>query len=472
MSGDYSLGKREPNGGEELPLHGWPNAWGRDARTIIVFVSLFLLLIPVFFANAAGTADSEFFETWQKRGESFVLATIESDRVGTPVDAYGLTTPRYDLSSPYSTADVKGPYSTIDLAEVGDKGAQSYSAYEAQLGLMGHLYSVVYQYTPCSSLRCLHLVSSTLFSLVLVVLVYLLGILTRRSFAVIFLLSIVASPWIVTGARNLYWSPWTWLLPVCASALFVLVRGRRWRVISLVFIFVAFAVRFASGYEFITSMSLMAASVPLLHFVAQKDFRPTLSGLRSAFKDALVIFGVSVASFTSVLLIHASIRGDGSLVRGLSSIWSEDIQRRTYGLAENFSSSYAESLNADALSVLKKYIFNWQTNFITLGGGTPFTITFGPLSFWILISICVLIVAVRFARRDTLWLRDALLLTVTATIPVSWYLLGKSHSYIHTHINFILWYLFFAAALFYVIYEYLTTRTPVLRVTSYLTRRN
>ena len=431
----------------------WQSAWGSDWRAWVAFVVLFVLLIPVFLVNAAGTAKPETFHSWERSSESLVLAKIESDRTSRAVDSYGLLRAQPDWNSPYST---------IDSPTVGSDGAKDYRSYLSQLGLTGYLYSALYQYTPCSSLTCLHLVSSVLFSLLLVFLVFLLGLITRRSFAVAFLLSMVASPWIVTMGRNLYWSPWLWLLPVCAAALFVLARKRSRRIAALALVFGAFILRFASGYEFITSMSLMAVAVPVLAFIFQDDF--SRGPLIRAAKDALGVFAASLAAFVAVLLVHTSARGAGSISEGIRLVWQGDVLRRTYGSAEDFTDAYSASLNAGPLSILRKYLFEWKTDFMTIGSGAPFSISFGPLSLWILISICLLIVAFRFAAHDRLWVRDLALLVVTALIPVSWYVLGKSHSYIHTHINFVLWYLFFAGALIFVVYDYLVTRGLTVRI--------
>lgn len=35
--------------------------------------------------------------------------------------------------------------------------------------------------------------------------------------------------------------------------------------------------------------------------------------------------------------------------------------------------------------------------------------------------------------------------------PMSWFVLAKSHSYVHTHMNFVLWYFGFIAIMIYMI---------------------
>ena len=438
------------------------NVWGNRNRSLIVFVALFIVLVPVFWLNAMGTADTKSFDSWQRDSESLVLAKIESERVDKPFDTHGMVR---------AAPDIYSVYKTIDLPNIGatTSATATYRAYDSQLGAMGYFYSALYLHTPCSSLSCLHLTSSTLFSLTLVALVYLLGLLARRSFAIIFLLSVIGSPWLVTSARNLYWSPWTWLLPTCAAALFVLAKRRRWRVASLALLFVAFVIRFGSGYEFLTSLSLMAIAMPVLAFLFAVEWSRGIA--KRALKDALSIFLVSIGAFVIVLLVHGYVRGNGSIFSGISAIVQKDVLRRTYGSATSFDPIYGPSLKANVGSVLHKYLFEWRTDFISIGSGAPLTLTLGRTALWTLIGICVVIIALRFAKRDSLWIRDSLLIGITAAIPLSWFVLAKSHSFIHIVINFVLWYLLFAGALFFVIYNFLVTQPLVGTLRTRISRK-
>ena len=46
--------------------------------------------------------------------------------------------------------------------------------------------------------------------------------------------------------------------------------------------------------------------------------------------------------------------------------------------------------------------------------------------------------------------RDVILLVFFFIVPTSWFVLAKGHSYIHTQLNYVLWYFGFVQALFYV----------------------
>ncbi|TFD51773.1 hypothetical protein E3T43_15930 [Cryobacterium sp. Hh7] len=419
------------------------------------FALLFIFLIPVFWMNALGTAEQQAFADWQADSSALVLTKIESSRVNASVDSYGLLVAHPDMFGPFTTID------NTDLVE-SDDVSTAYFDYTSQLGLMGYFYDSAYT-AGCSSLNCLTLLSSTLFSLTLASLTFLIAATTCRSFAVIFLLSMALSPWITFAGRNLYWSPWTWLLPVCCAALFVLAKRRIYRVAALCLVFAAFCIRFASGYEFITSFILMAMSIPLLAAIFAAE--PLRKMIRRATAESAAILGVSTLAFAVILTIHASVRGAGSVREGFATIWTKDILKRTYGSAADFPPELAASLNANPFLVLQNYIFTWTTDVLTVGIGTPFEIVLGPKSLWVLLGLTAAVVVVRFHSGDSLYVRDLSLIIVTAAIPLSWFILAKGHSYVHTHINFVLWYLFFIAALCFVIFDFVATRAVTKGVT-------
>ena len=52
---------------------------------------------------------------------------------------------------------------------------------------------------------------------------------------------------------------------------------------------------------------------------------------------------------------------------------------------------------------------------------------------------------------------------VTFLTSVSWFVLAKSHSYVHTHINFVLWYMGYVQVCLYVIVDWIIDRIGVRR---------
>ena len=134
------------------------------------------------------------------------------------------------------------------------------------------------------------------------------------------------------------------------------------------------------------------------------------------------------------------MRGN-SLFNGLSNIYQEDVKRRTYGDPASLPEVYRASLEASPVAVLKTYVTQWSRPFLL---GVPGNL-FKALC---LFSIVGLVFRALIGQNS--FKRDAMLLAVMFLAPASWFVLAKAHSFIHTHINYVLWYLGFVPALLYV----------------------
>ena len=53
--------------------------------------------------------------------------------------------------------------------------------------------------------------------------------------------------------------------------------------------------------------------------------------------------------------------------------------------------------------------------------------------------------------KDAMNLKNVSLYVITFLTSISWIVLAKSHSYIHTHISFVLWYFGFVQICIYII---------------------
>ena len=169
-------------------------------------------------------------------------------------------------------------------------------------------------------------------------------------------------------------------------------------------------------------------------------------------QQAFFICLTGTLGFIAALLMHAYLRSGGNISEGLSTIWSHDVLRRTYGgNVKDFAPELADSFNASPFTVLKKYVLQWGTEVISI-----------PIIKWfsfrilLVLSIIAIIFSYRHNRKES---RYNLSLIITFCLPaISWYVLGKSHSFIHTHMNYVLWYMGGIGAIFYVLYRDLKSR--------------
>ena len=149
---------------------------------------------------------------------------------------------------------------------------------------------------------------------------------------------------------------------------------------------------------------------------------------------ALVGFGVAIC-------MHAFIRGEGSIWQGIQRIIEEDVLRRVGGGNLNdFEPIYWSSLNASVWETLQKY-FHFETDVIAGIDANQFLI------------LCLLPVVIFIYDyvKNRLNIEDVVMYVVFFLTTISWFVLGKSHSYVHTFINYVLWYFGFVQCCLYII---------------------
>lgn len=316
--------------------------------------------------------------------------------------------------------------------------------YESQIGLQGAIFSMFPKTMTIGAVTVIYKWAlSFLFAAVISLISY--GIYKKYNikFAIVFYLVTLLSPWMIGYAVNLYWVPFTWFLPMlfgiyCANH----IDSKKARVISYIGVMVSIFIKCACGYEFITTIMMSSIVFLLTDFVMaflEKDNEKT----KKLFKIIFVMGIFALAGFAIALIWHAYLRGGGNIVNGMRSIYLNDILRRTLGGDPNmFQDVYADSLTAPIYYVVARYLL-FDTPLIL---GVP-GILFIPL---IAVSFLTMVYFVKKEKCD----KEMIVLYIWLGIAgVSWFVLGKSHSYIHTGMNFAMWYFGFMQIVFYLIWE-------------------
>jgi hypothetical protein len=131
-------------------------------------------------------------------------------RVITKVALYNLYLQVY-----YSGAKLEGAqFGYPNLIEVMDSKNYVFDGYKSQYGLQGVVFSYIYRHIAFfETVGALQFLNAALFAVVLVLLCREYKITFENHFGLVFLISMLGSPWIVSFARNLYWVPFLWFLP-------------------------------------------------------------------------------------------------------------------------------------------------------------------------------------------------------------------------------------------------------------------
>lgn len=167
---------------------------------------------------------------------------------------------------------------------------------------------------------------------------------------------------------------------------------------------------------------------------------------KNIFKTIIIVGTTCLLAFFFALCIHGYMRGNGNVLLGIKDIYEQDVLRRTLNLSgsDKFDSTLLQnSIHASIFTVLNKY-FNFSTNIILGVSG---------IYFKLLVFTTFIFVIYNFINKKKNSRRDLIMFIVFFITSVSWFILGKAHSYVHTHMNYVLWYFGFVQICFYIIIE-------------------
>lgn len=374
-----------------------------------VYIASFMLLVllatsALFYQHANHFSDVDYH----------IPATILAQSHGYDLEGYGLSFVKSD-----------------------ELGALSFSHYRSAIGVQGFFYAWLYQSLGLENLKPLYKLTAFCNALALIICAFLLGRIFGRAFGIIFFLSLFTSSWVANFSGSLYFSFGFWILPaILAFSIYIYIYSGRniSTIIALCLCFsLAIALRASMSYEFLTSIILFSLSpfiVSFIYGVLTDSQSPFLSlSVKQSFSYGLGLFVLACIGFLLTFMIHTYIRGGGDLWAGFADIYHNDFLRRMLGgSAKDFDPVYAASLNANALEVISIYL------------SKPFMLL------WLGASMLACLVESSKSYKS-LYIA---LLVCFALPALSWFVLGKSHSYIHRHFCFVLWYLGFWASIIYV----------------------
>lgn len=378
----------------------------------LYFVALFLN----FRFNLFRIIPSDFFNKFQKDSEQLIVDRIIFSAENGLLSNAGL------------------------LLRFGENG--QISTYLGQLGFQGFIFGVINNFTfSLLPISFFHSLVSGFTALTLVGIFYNFDKLTKvRVSFLLFLVILIASPFLSSMSRNLYWVPGTMFLPILLMLVFVqelinnnsLISKKQLFLLALVFMF-----RFSMGFEF-TSSILIAGSIPLIFTIKKVSLQKYSLFLMRFLQYSFV----SLSSFVIVLLFHVIQKAVhlGSFILAIEEQLYNIAKRSNLIQGIAVESVYIDSLNANFLLVVLRYMMS------------PILIVISILSFVTILHIYSLI------KNRTQSDSSINLLILSAWLsflaPISWYVLASGHSAIHTHINYILWSLPFSLFATAAIYEY------------------
>ena len=420
------------------------------------------LLFFGFFSNTWQVADQNWFDTHQKDTEAHVMGRMVKSRQDGIFSAGGLngwgTAKSTDAEWIPSTA--LGPQYTAYLYKLSFEQFSTYNSQPGGQGMVFSLFDRLIPFSPQTKLRLFYVLTALLSAIALAAIIGWFYEAFGGWVSIFVIGSAVLSQWLTVFGKNLWWSLWAFYLPMIA-VMYFLKRYRetldRQLIRFGIVIFIAVSIKcFINGYEYITT-TLVMMMVPLVYYVILDKW----SGRQCVKWTLAAGLGSGVAIFFSLIMLCFQIGAakDGFMDGVEHVIWS--FGKRTYANAEDYPPVYAASLEAGTIGVVITYM---NGIFFDFNNYLPNTNSFVSNSvlkirYVYLIVIFMLMSALLFLRLNEKKIAAqrqhyiALIWTTWFSIlaPLSWFVIFKAHSYIHTHMSFLLWqmpFIFFGFAVF------------------------
>ena len=315
-------------------------------------------------------------------------------------------------------------------------------AYLSQFGLQGKIFKVIARMTDRDDiLPPLNLITSIAMAVTVILITWLLLKKYNPVMAGCFLVTFALSPWTVNFARNLYWVEFTWFLPMAAGIFCAWkIENKKCRIAGYVLSFLTILIKSLCGYEYITAVMLGLILFPAADlFIALASRKKEKAIL--LLKAVLITGCAALAGFMAAVVIHSRLGNSTDIISGIKRIILEVALRRTAGADLNKEAPVIwGSLNASVWDTIAKY-FGFSTQIIPGVNGNLFPAL-------CIVPICFFAYDLKKKKAD----HESLFLYLVSFITsLSWFVFGKSHSYVHTQINFVIWYFGFIQICFYII---------------------
>ena len=415
---------------------------------LICFLSVLSLFLG-FFTNCWRVADQQWFDNHQRDMESFIVGRMVKSRQDGIFSSGGLT--GFGSLEATQVNYFDDPCSNQYLAYTNGLPFGTYTTYNSQIGGQGMFFGILDKFTTCSpheKLRLFHALTSLFSAVALTAIIFWFYLEFGLTVALLVLVSAVFSQWLVVFGRNLWWSMWAFYLPVAVIMHYLRFKRELMNVKPFAFGAIVFITIFIkclfTGYEYITTTLVMMV-VPLVYYGILKgwNFRKLLAGLFTAASSSCLAI---LLTFLILCFQVASVQG--SFRDGVNHIVYV-FAKRTHANPQDFPSIYASSLKSSTTRVVARYL--WGTffdanNYLSCSNQFVSAYLLKIRYLYLILLFMTMSGMLYFLRNrcvaeEEKQKRVALIFATWFSIlaPLSWFIIFKSHSYLHVHMNFIVW---------------------------------
>lgn len=443
------------------------NFFSNKIKNATILLLVLLIAYLSYSINIFNVASNDWFKNHQIDSEQLVLDGLLNGAAGNNEVVLG----RYTRPGVVNQ--------TLVARELYDEGNISgdFGQYKSQFGLQVKTFAILSK-IGLNNVSILHSIIALLMSAVIVAM---FGCIWRDFSllpALIFTSVYIFSPWVVVFSRNLYWVSFTWFLPLL-TAMWLAPRiytDKSKMFLMLGILYFTYLLKLLCGYEYMTTI-FFATCVPIVyHGVCTKQKmvlifnQIVLSGmaLLFAFFCALYLHSKSISnndeSGISQIILTAKKR--------LTSDSPLEVVKKTCNGNSDCEKLMTDSLTSNPIKVVGRYFimgdflpwvsvyqFNESNkenlkiaskNISVSGIKTLYAAIgiYGFIDVAIFIAtkavsaisfIFLIFILIKSFKKFPKEIKAVVILSFIS--PLSWFFAAKGHSYVHTHMNYVLWYL-------------------------------
>ena len=420
------------------------------SKTIFICSLSVVLLFIGFKSNKLHVAEQQWFDNFQVGIDGLIIGRmVKSHRDGI-FSSGGL--PGYAMPvKPLKIEDAELPYFQYKIYMQGLKFG-NYQTYESHIGGQGMLFSflnnLLENVAPEKRLNIFYSLNSLLAALAITLVIAWFYQEFGLVAGLFVLVSAVFSQWLLVFGRLLWWSFWSFYLPMIVLMYYLknnmpASKSQYIKFATIVFVVVLVKCLFA-GYEYMTTALIMMV-VPFVYFGVAN--RISVGGYFKGAVAAIIGSLIAILLTFSILCFQISTV-EGSFLNGVNHI-IYSYEKRTYADPEDTPADYAATVEASRIGLVYNYMngtFFDVNNYIKTSNSFLSNYLFKIKYLYLIFLFFVLSVFLCLYKgkyspvsgdRSSLALVLATWFSILA--PLSWYIVFKAHSYAHQHLNCVVW---------------------------------
>lgn len=415
---------------------------------LLVFIS-FILFFVSFRWNVFGIVDDVKFDTFDVWDESFVWGRlIESQKSGIFSHA--------GMAGRVSDPTLKSqPGSALRARQIiayknGDNSSfDDFVVYKSQTGgqlmVLGFLNNYILpSFNGTQKVSIIYTFNSILSAIVVSILILWFYKEFKGIVSIVVLTGLLMAKHFITFGRNPWWAFYSFYLPFIILLFvfkkFSIKKRKQFIIVDYIRIFGAIMLGmllkiFLNGYEFITS-SVIMTSVPIVYYAIKDKWN-----IPKFFKVGVVyVLAIVTVIFMGFMVLTLQISNEQN------SSYTEAFQHITYSyrkrttvpgaVVKTMPEPIQLSLTSTRREVFHTYLIYPYFKFTKCGSYINY---FSIIT--ILLTISVGNVLIGVDRKNSRRISTGLTTIFSILAPISWFIIFKAHAYIHTHLDFIVWYM-------------------------------